>query len=382
MLGVGASVVSSIHLSKNNIKAARINSTLALIAIVLVVTLFLALTLPSITGTARLLGSSEHLLPYARQYMPWCFLTCLFTGLSVIGLFVIRLDGSPRYAMWCNVLPGLLNIVLDWLFIFSLDMGIEGAAIATLISCAVGALMVLVYLFRFARVLKPIRIKRSLRSLQLSLRNLGYQCKIGISALLGETTMGMLMLLGNLVFMHYMGDDAVGAFSIACYYCPFVFMIGNAIAQSAQPILSYNYGLGAKTRVVATERLAIFTAFGCGLTVTLAFCLMPDIMVALFLPLDTPAAQIAVAGLPWFSTAFVFFIFNLTAIGYFQSIEKVIPSIVFALLRGAVFLIPAFVLLPVVLGHNGIWLALGASEVATSLAIVCYYLYQHKKLGR
>ena len=60
----------------------------------------------------------------------------------------------------------------------------------------------------------------------LSLRNIGYQCKIGISALLGEATMGVLMLMGNLMFMHYVGNDGVGAFSIACYYCPFVFMIG------------------------------------------------------------------------------------------------------------------------------------------------------------
>ena len=246
MLGVGASVVSSIHLANDTPRAARFNVTQALVFATLIVLLFLALTLSSVEATGRILGSSETLMPLVKEYMPWIFVTSLFQVWCGIGLFVVRLDGSPKYAMWCNVLPGLLNVLLDYLFIFPLQMGIRGAAIATCISCAVGGLMVLSYLVLFARTLKLIKLKMSLTSLKLAIRNIGYQCKIGISALLGEATMGMLMLMGNLIFMKYLGDNGVGAFSIACYYCPFVFMIGNAIAQSAQPIISFNYGLGRK----------------------------------------------------------------------------------------------------------------------------------------
>lgn len=290
----------------------------------------------------------------------------------------MRLDGSPKFAMWCNVLPGLLNVVLDYVFIFPLDMGVRGAGIATCISCCVGGFMAVGYLTFFASSLKLIRIKASAKSLLLTLRNLGYQCKIGISALLGEATMGMLMLMGNLVFMKYLGDSGVGAFSIACYYCPFVFMIGNAIAQSAQPIISYNYGLGSSYRVKATERLAILSAMICGSIVTGAFIAFPEAMVGLFLSGAQESVSIAVAGFPYFSLAFIFFIFNLTAIGYFQSIESVAPSIVFALLRGLVFLVPAFILMPVAFGVRGIWLALFISEFLTSLSIIAYYLYRRK----
>lgn len=379
MLGVGASVVSSIHLAANNVKAARLNVTQALSVATIVVAVFLVLTLSSVTTTGRLLGSSDSLLPLVRDYMPWIFGCCLFQSWCGIGLFVVRLDGSPKYAMWCNVLPGLLNVLLDYIFIFPLHMGVRGAAIATFISCGAGGLMVMGYLCFFARTLRLIRIKMSRKSLMLSLRNIGYQCKIGISALLGEATMGVLMLMGNLMFMHYVGNDGVGAFSIACYYCPFVFMIGNAIAQSAQPIISYNYGQGSKSRVVATEKLAILAALGCGLAVTLAFIFAPSAMVHLFLDADLNAARIAVAGFPVFSVAFIPFIFNLTAIGYFQSVEKVIPSIVFALLRGLVFLVPAFILLPMGLGQTGIWLALGVSEILTSLSIIAYYLHNRRR---
>ena len=381
MLGVGASVVSSIHLASDNVKAARLNVTQALAFATVVVGIFLASTLSSVKTTGRLLGSSESLLPLVSDYMPWIFTCCLFQSWCGIGLFVVRLDGSPGYAMWCNVVPGLLNILLDYLFIFPLGMGLRGAAIATCISCSVGGAMVMGYLGFFAHTLRFIRLKMSIKSLRLSLRNIGYQCKIGISALLGEATMGVLMLMGNLVFMHYMGDDGVGAFSIACYYCPFVFMVGNAIAQSAQPIISFNYGRGNRTRVAATERLAIMAAIASGLLVSAAFVLAPAPMVHLFLDAEQAAAVIAVDGFPAFSTAFVFFIFNLTAIGYFQSVEKVAPSIAFALLRGVVFLVPSFILLPKLLGTTGIWLALAVSEILTSLAIVAYWLRNRTRQG-
>lgn len=374
MLGVGSSVVSSIHLASGNVKAARLNVT-QLATATLIVIIFLGLTLISIDTTGRALGSSNTLMPLVRDYMPWIFVCCLFQSWCGIGLFVVRLDGSPKYAMWCNVLPGLLNVVLDYIFIFPLQMGIKGAAIATCISCAVGGVMVMCYLLFFARTLRLIKIKMSRKSLRLTLRNIGYQCKIGISALLGEATMGVLMLMGNLMFMKYIGNDGVGAFSIACYYCPFVFMIGNAIAQSAQPIISYNYGKGSKSRVIATEKLAILAALGCGLAITAAFIFTPSAMVHLFLDPDLAAAKIAVKGFPVFSVAFIAFIFNLTAIGYFQSVEKVTPSIVFALLRGLIFLVPAFILLPTILNTTGIWLALGISEILTALSIVGFYIY-------
>lgn len=374
MLGVGASVVSSIHLARNNEHAARLNITQALLAGTLVVVVFLAITMISPETTGRILGSNDSLMPLVTGYMPWLFFCELPQIWCAIGLFVIRLDGSPSYAMWCNVVPGLLNVVLDYVFIFPLGMGLRGAGIATFISVLVGGIMVLTYVTCLADKLRLIRIKLSRTSMMLTLRNLGYQCKIGISAFLGEATMGMLMLMGNLVFMHYLGNDRVGAFSIACYYCPFVFMVGNAIAQSAQPIISYNFGLGDHTRVVATERLAIIVSIACGLAVTLAFILFPDVMVGFFLSGDSNTVEIARSGMPLFAAAFVFFIFNLTAIGYFQSVERVTPSIVFALMRGLVFLVPSFIVMPMIFGNNGIWLALAASEFLTSACIVLFYL--------
>lgn len=373
MLGMGASVVASIHYADKNIKAARINITQSLMTGTLVVILFLVITLGSVTFTGRILGSSVTLMPLVRDYMPWIFICCLFQIWCAIGLFVIRLDGSPNYAMWCNIIPGILNVVLDYLFIFPLGMGVKGAGIASCISCFTGGLMVIGYLLWFAHDLKLIRIKRTWKSFRLTLRNITYQCKIGVSALLGESTMGVIMLMGNLVFMKYLGDAGVGAFSIACYYCPFAFMIGNAIAQSVQPIISFNYGIKKRGRVILAEKLAIITAIICGVIVTSMFVFLPEFLISLFIDGDSQSGKIAEEGFPYFSIAFVFFIFNLTVIGYFQSVEKVIPSIVFALMRGAIFLIPCFIFIPEIWSIKGIWLSLPISEILTTICICVFY---------
>jgi len=254
-----------------------------------------------------------------------------------------------------------------------------GAAFAPTVSLFLGAATGVSYLAFFARNVRLCRVHWKLRDLRVAVGNLATQCKIGSSALLTEGTLAMLMLVGNWVFMLHLGDDGVGAFGIACYYIPFVFMVGNAIAQSAQPIISYNFGMGEKRRVLATERTALVTSVVCGGVTTTLFSLCPHFMVSLFLDASTPAARLAISGFPWFSAGFVFFIINLCAIGYFQSVERLRPAVVFALLRGFVLLVPSFLLLPHVLGTPGIWLALSFSELATSLVLLLFFLWTRKR---
>lgn len=379
MVGAGCSVVASIHLSRGKRKVARMNVTQALLFATLVTLIPSIIILLFPDATSRLLGSSEHLLPLVKDYLWWFVPSLLFEVWVSISLFIIRLDGAPRLAMWCNVIPAVANIGLDWLFIFPLGLGVMGAAAASTISLFLGDCISMGYLLFFSRNLQPVMPKWSRKSLRLSLRNIGYQCRIGSSALLGESTMAMLMFIGNQVFMHYMGDDGVSAFGITCYFTPFVFMVGNAIAQSAQPIISYNFGAGLFHRAAATERIALLTAVACGATVTLLFTYCPHYLVGLFLTPEVTAARIAINGFPLFSVAFIFFIVNLTAIGYYQSVERIRPATTFALLRGLIFLVPSFLLLPALLGTCGVWLALATSEGLTLLGIVGYYLWERHK---
>lgn len=381
MAGAGCSVVASIHMARGKEKAARLNVTQAIIFITVVALIPSILMMVFLERTAIMLGSSEHLLPMVKEYMMWYVPSWVFQIWITTGLFIIRLDGAPKLAMSCSLVAAILNVVLDWLFIFPFGWGLMGGALATSISVTAGGLMAIGYLCFFAKRLKLYRPKFSRKSLQLSLRNIGYQCRIGASGLLGESTLAVLIFIGNHIFMQYLGDDGVGAFGIACYYTPFVFMIGNAIAQSAQPIISYNFGAGYNTRINQTLRVSIITALICGSAVSAAFILLPEWLVGLFIGLDNPASDIAISGFPYYAAGFIFFVMNLSTIGYYQSIERVLPATVFALLRGFIFLIPCFIILPQLFGDKGIWLALSVSEVLTSAVIACFFLHERRKTG-
>ena len=379
MVGMGVSVVASIHLSHNNADAARANVTQAVVFSSIVTLLAMALVLLFPQQISKTLGASPQLLPLVRDYMVYLIPSALFMVWSIVGLFVIRLDGAPQYAMWCNVVPAVLNMLFDWLFIFPLDMGVKGAAIASSLSTVIGGIMAIVYLTGYARTLKMIGVKMSLNSQTLSLRNIVYQCKIGFSALLGEVTMALLLFAGNLVFMKHLGDAGVGAYGVACYYTPFVFMFGNSIAQSVQPIVSYNYGLERWDRVKKTLSISVRAAVLSSLVSIIAFTLFPQHLVHLFIAENDPAAQIAIEGFPYFATGFLFFILNLVAIGFLQSIKRVTPATIFALLRGVVFLFPAFLLLPEMMDVKGMWLALPLSELLTFIVVLGYMFFKRSR---
>ena len=369
MVGMGCSVAVSIHISKNNIKVARINLTQAIWGTSLFILLLCGLILIAPEYSAKILGASDSLLPQVTDYIIWIMPSFIFQMWSMIGLFIIRLDGSPRYAMWCNIIPASLNAILDWLFIFPLDMGVKGAAIATGISIVFGGFMAIYYLLFRYKDLGIIWLKISKKSIALAIRNITYHCKIGSSTLLGEATMAVLIFVGNIVFMRYLGDDGVGAFGIACYYMPFFFMVGNAIAQSAQPIISYNYGIEQWDKIVKTRIIIIKYAIFCGVLVSALFIFFPEELVALFVDANSEAGTIATEGFPYLATGILFFIINIVIIGYYQSIEKMKRATLIVLLRGFIILIPCFIILPLIFGEIGIWLAMPVTELITLFAV-------------
>ena len=379
MVGMGCSVVSSLRLARGQVLAARVSVTRAMLFVTAVAVVVVGAMLAFPDASARALGSSEHLLPLVREYMVWYIPSWLFMLWTAVALFVIRLDGAPNLAMACSLTSAVLNVFLDWLFMFPFGWGIMGAAFATSLSTAAGGVIAVAYLLFFARRLRVVRVRVGWRALRAAARDLAGQCRVGSSSLLAEATLAVLTFMGNYVFMSYLGDDGVGAFGIACYYTPFVFMVGNAIAQSAQPIISYNFGLKAWPRVRAAERVALRTAVVCGLVVTAGFVFFARELVGLFVPLDNAAARLAVEGFPYFSAGFVFFILNLAVIGYFQSLERMRPATVFALLRGVAWLVPSFLLLPGLLGTRGIWLALSVSELLTFLCVAVFFAVRRRR---
>lgn len=379
MFGSGMSVVAAIHLSKDNVKAANINMTQAFTVGLLLMSVVLVLINVFPRQTASLFGGSYLLFPLVHEYLVSVSACLLFLVINMVGLFAIRLDGSPNFAMAVNVTSAVINIFLDWLFVFPLGKGLWGAGIATSISSGIGSLMVVWYFAKKSKRLSLYRPKFSRKAIALTARNCGYMLRLGLPTFIAETALSCLMITGNYMFMHYLHEDGVAAFSVACYLFPMVFMFGNAIAQSSLPIVSYNYGLGNGQRVRQTLRLSVVLAFVLGLLMTVLGFTFGKQIVGLFITSSSSAYGIARHGLPLFLLTCLPFTLNIVLTGYLQSMERYHPATVFMLLRGYIVIIPCFIVLPSLIGIDGLWLADTLSESITLVIIIAYMLFTDTK---
>lgn len=370
LFATGVSIVAAVHLAQGKKKAASINVTQAFTVSAFILLLFSLAIFFFPSQLCYLFGGTGRLEPYVVTYLRGVSPVPVLTALMMVGMFVIRLDGSPKYAMMCNVLSSLLNIALDWYFVFPLHMGIFGAAIATSISEAVAVIGTLFYMAFLSRNVHWYKPKFTSTSIRLTLRNVWYMTKLGMSAFIGETAIVCMLIVGNFVFIKYLHEDGVAAYSVACYLFPLVFMFGNSIAQSSLPIVSYNYGRKNEERIRKAFRLTVGLAVVLGLLITV-FCLMEsDTLISLFLDEGTVAYQIGCKGFPYFTLGFLFFTLNVVFIGFYQSIDLAKRATLWMLLRGIIFVIPSFILLPMMLGDKGLWLAVPLSEMLTFVVIL------------
>ena len=375
MLGMGASVIAAIHLSRGEGAEARYTTTVAFAAGVGLSLLMGVVCYAFPEGILGMLGAQGSQYAPTYEYYMWFIPTCLLIMVESIGLFVIRLDGSPRYAMLANMIPALVNIAFDYIFIIPCGWGLMGASLATDLGGLVATVMVAYYMFFKADKLR-IADRRSCEDRQRMHRDGKslWQCLVaivrsGATGLLGELSVSVLMLTGNLMFLHYLGNDGIAAYSVACYLFPLLYMVFSAVAQSAQPIISYNHGCGASGRVKEMLAFSIRVSLLMGLVGSVLLMLLARPVVGIFLDTDAEAYRIAAEGIPYYAVGFLFMSFNICIIGYLQSIEHARAAVVYALLRGVVLLVAAFVLLPAAIGTVGLWLAIPTAEMITAACI-------------
>lgn len=235
MFGMGGAIVASINLARGKERVANINATQATLVSFIGMTLVSILVMAFPTSVARILGAPEDIIGLAREYLIAYAAFAMFQTALCVLTFFTRIDG-PKIAMWCMTISTVINIVLDYLFIFVYKWGLTGAAVATGIGEIVGCILMVAYLLRNSPRVRLGKLKFSRKSIQLTLRNSGYIIRLGFSAFLGEVAIGVMMLTGNYVFVSYLGTDGVAAFSIMCYFFPIIFMVFKPFHQSAQPL--------------------------------------------------------------------------------------------------------------------------------------------------
>lgn len=369
MFGMGGAVVASINLARGKERIANINATQATVVSAALMAVISIAVIAFPWAFARALGAPQQIIGMATEYLlVYAMVAIVHTMLSMLTFFV-RVDG-PKVAMWCMTIAAVINIVLDYLFIFIFKWGLSGAAAATGIGEAVGVVMMIIYLQYYSPRIRLGRLKLSSKSMTLTMRNTWYIVKLGFSAFLSEIAIAIMILTGNYMFVRLIGTAGVAAFSIVCYFFPIIFMVFNAVIQSAQPIISFNYGCGQDQRANKVSSLALWTTISLGAVFTLAFILLREQVVSLFITDTANAAwEIATTGIPLFAAGYIFFGINIITAGYYISTENTVSATVVTLLRGIILPVVCFFTLPLYLGVDGIWLAVPVAEALTALGI-------------
>lgn len=380
MFGVGASVIAAIHLSNGRIEDANLSLTQSLTVSLLFVAFLSSLVMIFDERVAALLGGSEKLIPLALEYIHIFISFAFLQVLLIVGQFIIRLDGSPNYAMMCNVVPAIINIILDYVFIFIFGWGLSGAAWASVVGMISGATIFLMYMLYYSKTLRFKFGGFARSNLHCIVKNTTNASKIGFSGLLSELAMASMFLMGNNVFIRTLGEDGVAAFSVICYLFPVIFMVASAIVQSAQPIISFNFGNREYKRISKVLCLSLLVSSVFSICASFFIIIFGRHVVSLFLPEIAKAHEIAVYGIHYFAAGFIFFALNMVLIGYSQSIDHASPATVFTVLRG-VFMAACFIVLPILFGVKGVWMAMPIAELLTFLMISLYMYHGRDEQG-
>ncbi len=321
-----------------------------------------------------LFGATENTLTYARDYMSVINSLVFFNFMAMGMNNLIRSEGNSKIAMVYMVSGALINIVLDPILIFSLDMGIRGAALATAFANVVTALAILYHFTRSRRS----HIKLRSKNLILDRKTVWEIVAIGVSPFSLQVTTSLAAVMCNKTLLTYGGDMAVGAMGIINSIYMFLSMTISGIRAGSQPIIGYNYGAKRYDRVTETLKLSIAGAVALGALLTLGVFINAEFFINLFNDGNREILAIGSRGIKIYLALASLNAFYIIGANYFQSIEEAIKSVVLNLLRQVGIFIPLLLILPRYFGIDGVWYIFPVSDLFIFL-ITGYFLRTHLK---
>lgn len=374
LVGMGASALVSIRLGQGNRpEAEKILGN----AFFLLTAISLGITIAGLLARDRVLslfGATPETLGFARQYITIILLGNVFQGVGFGMNGLIRAEGHARTAMLTMIIGAASNILLDPLFIFVLGMGVSGAAVATVISMAATSLWVLAH---FIWGGDSLRLRAS--NLRPERRIVLGIFSIGMAPFAMQLAGSVINALFSVQLIRYGGDLAVGAMGIINSVAMMIVFCVIAINMAAQPILGFNYGARQFARVRRTLKLAVFSATAITAAGFLLVQAFPGFIVGLFNRSDPRLSEIGVRGMRILLAAFPVVGFQVVSSNFFQAIGKARISMFLNLLRQVIVLIPMVLVLPLMMGMDGIWLAGPAADL-TAAAVTAAMI--HRELGK
>ena len=372
LVGAGAATMLSILLGQKNYKAA--NKVLGSVVVlnIIIGLIFMAVSLVFIDPILYFFGASENTLPFAKEYMKIILygniVTHLYFGLNA----AMRSSGSPKKAMGLTLFTVIFNTILDPIFIFVLDLGIAGAAWATVIAQTAAMFVVLRH---FSDRNRPFHFEKGM--FRLDLRVAKDSLTIGMGPFLMNTAACLVTLFINQQLRDYSGDLGIGSYGICNRFIFMFIMICMGLNQGMQPIAGYNYGAKQYSRV---KEVFWMTAKLGTIVTTICFAIgmfIPRIAAGIFTH-DEALLAMSAEGLRILTIGFPIVGFQMIGTNFFQCLGMVKKSIILSLSRQLLFLLPLIYTLPLWMGSNGVWMSFPVSDLlsATLTAILLRRLFR------
>lgn len=372
-VGVGASSYISVKLGQKDYgKAQRVlGNTVTLNVIIGIV--FSVVSLLFLDPILFFFGASGQTLPYAREYMVIILLGNVITHMYFGMNAVLRAASKPREAMYITMFTVVLNTLLDPLFIYTFQLGIAGAAYATIISQLVAFLW---QMRMFTDKRELLHLRRGIY--RLDRRIVGNIIAIGMSPFSMNACACLIVIFINNNLLRYGGDLAVGAYGIANRIAFIFIMINMGVNQGMQPIAGYNYGAQKLDRLLRVLKLAMIAGTCVTTTGFIVAEFVPELCVSLFTT-DATLASMSANALRIIMAAMPIVGYQMIITNFFQSIGMAKISILLSLSRQLLLLLPLLLVLPPILGLDGVWMSMPVSDTLSALlALVMMVRYMNK----
>ena len=360
-LGIGAASNVSRRLGEKRPDAAAAAMGTAYAAVMLVTAVLVALVFLFTRPILAFFGASETVMPYALSYTRIVAAGFFFFSMSMCASNLIRAEGNAKASMLGMLLGAGLNTILDPIFIFGFGMGVEGAAVATVISQVVSCAYLFSLYFR-----KKSHVPIGVADLRIEPSVLRDEALLGVPAFVQSAGMSLLALLINTTLGRYGGDLAITTYGMNHKILSIVIMPILGIIQGFQPIAGYNYGAKRFDRVRQSLKTTVLTALAVSLAGYAFMMLAPRAAIGLF----TADAEL-IASSARVLRVMVLFIplasLQITGSTYFQAVGKKTQSMMLGLSRQFLLLIPIVLILPLLIGVDGVWLAFPIADLASTV---------------
>ncbi|WP_243014078.1 MATE family efflux transporter [Brevibacillus borstelensis] len=362
-IGMGGATMYSIALGQNEIKQARTIFSHAIALAVFLVASITALCLWKLDEIAYLFGANEVILPYVRDYLTVLLAFGFVYVLENILSVFVRNDGNPTLSMASLIVTAILNILFNYVFIFIWGMGVKGAAAATVLSAAVGFLVLLTHFLRRSSTLRVVAFRLQPKIFKDIL-------SIGFPSFVAEASTAIVTIGFNIAFMKAMGETGVASYAIVNYIHAVMVLLFLGIGAALQPIASFHFGAGLFGRLKKSLRLGVQTALVAGVVAVCCGFVFAGPLVNLFDVQSEELFTLTVKRIGMFFLAYLFLGYNLVYAEYFQSIGQIKKSLVIIASQGLLLVPPFLWLFPKWFGVDGIWFVYPAVQAVTALAVV------------